>query len=568
MATSTMAADASAGASAAEIEAAFLAGAEDTASNGGAYPSDEAILDIEDGLGGPSNRDVILSGARQTLAGSEESVAAGHRRAARNRGIGSADADAAHRSFVARQENGELPRMTTLLKAGRGPQEDKQITRGGEARSAGGADDGDGSAGSADSDAARGGVGGVADGAGAPAMPEWLAQLGAKAPGASAELGALWQRATQLDAFDRAYYGDDAGAQQELVSALYAENPGALRAMFAAAANVLHGGVEGGRVAQGLGPADFPRRAAGADLHGASANDVILSGARQNMAGSEESVDARRRVAAQSDGLGSADANAAHRSFVARQNQRAPQDDNQIMGGAAGAEEIARNGPGAPAGSAGGSPQATPANANAQDEARDLGHAANVAREASRNAGRAANAAQHANADAQGAAQFDAGAYAQFERATNDAVVSDVTRAIERALDHALPAGIADGARRRIAGDTLSEVHAALRGDRQLSAQVSEALRTGRFDDAAREQVSRLIAARARGVVPAAAKRVIGEWTGSVLATHRERAAKQQSTQSRVDITGGGLPQPVPRRAVRPSDVDYRATSDEEILSW
>ena len=568
MATSTMAADASAGARAAEIEAAFLAGAEDTASNGavgigadgasgeggtfgdgaaggrgdaysgradgGAYPSDEAILGIEDGLGGPSNRDVILSGARQNMAGSEESVAAGRRRAAQNRGIGSADADAAHRSFVARQENGERRRMTTLLKAGRGPQEDEQIARGIEAD------------GVANSDDARGGVGGVADGAAAPAMPEWLAQLGAKAPSASAELGALWQRATQLDAFDRAYYGDDAGAQQELVSALYAENPGALRAMFAAAANVLHGSVEGGRVAQGLGPADFPRRAAGADLHGASANDVILSGTQR----SEESMDAARRGAAQSGGLGSADANVAHRSFVARQDQRAPQDDNQIMRGAAGAEE-----------SGGQRPQVQgPAlhNRPRMGNAEEIGQA---------NAN-AQGASQHANADAQGAAQFDAGAYAQFERATNDAVVSDVTRAIERALDHALPAGIADGARRRIAGDTLSEVHAALRGDRQLSAQVSKALRTGRFDDAAREQVSRLIASRARGVVPAAAKRVIGEWTGSVLATHRERAAKQQSTQSRVDITGGGLPQPVPRRTVRPSDVDYRATSDEEILSW
>jgi len=555
MATSTMAADASAGATAAEIEAAFLDGAEDAASNGGAYPSDEAILGIEDGMGDPSNRDVILSGARQNVAGSEESVAAGRRRAAQNRGIGSVDADAAHRSFVARQESGELLRMTTLLKAGRGPQDDKQITRGGEADSF------------ADSDDARGGVGATAAGAAAPAMPEWLAQVGAKAPSASAELGALWQRATQLDAFDRAYYGDDAGAQQELVSALYAENPGALRAMFAAAANVLHGGagnvapngapgtdrrgaprdrvVLPERVAQGLGPAVFPPRAASADLHDAPASDVILSGARQNVAGSEESVDARRRVSAQSDGLGSADANAAHRSFVARQNQRAPQDDNQIMSGADGAAEGVQRA--------------------AREASRDAGRAANAAQ---RDNTGAQGGAQHANADAHGAAQFDAGAYANFERATNDAVVSDVTRAIERTLDHALPAGIADGARRRIAGDTLNEVHAALRGDRQLSAQVAEALRTGRFDDAAREQVSRLIASRARGVVPAAAKRVIGEWTGSVLATHRERAAKQQSTQSRVDITGGGLPQPVPRRTVRPSDVDYRATSDEEILSW
>ena len=528
MATSTMAADASAGASAAEIEAAFLAGAEDGAfdasgahgfagdggafgdaggvnagdrADDGAYPSDEAILGIEDGLCSPP-RGVGAGNFRGDISDLPQTSGAGARE---NRSRG---ADG-------------LPKAPPLRHGAGYTGQNSDDPRSGDA----------------DSADVRGGVGGVADGAATPAMPEWLAQLGANAPSASAELGALWQRATQLDAFDRAYYGDDAGAQQELVSALYAENPGALRAMFAAAANVLHGGAgtmaqngaKGGRVAQGLGPAVFPRRGAGAAI---------------------------------GDGFGDAEESGGQKPQV-----QGPALHNRPRMGHA--EEIARNEPGARAGNAGGLPQAAQTNANAQG----------AAREASRNSGLAANAAQHdvagaqggaqhANAGANGAARFDAGAYAQFERATNDAVVSDVTRAIEHTLDHALPAGIADGARRRIAGDTLNEVHAALRGDRQLSAQVSEALRTGRFDDAAREQVSRLIASRARGVVPAAAKRVIGEWTGSVLATHRERAAKQQSTQSRVDITGGGLPQPVPRRTVRPSDVDYRATSDEEILSW
>ncbi len=126
---------------------------------------------------------------------------------------------------------------------------------------------------------------------------------------------------------------------------------------------------------------------------------------------------------------------------------------------------------------------------------------------------------------------FNPAAYAQFEQSTNDAVVTDVNRAIERALDRALPNGIADGARKRIAGDTLAEVHTALRGDRQLASQVAGALRNSQFDSATRDAITRLIVSRARGVVPEAARRVIGEWTGSVLASHRERTAKQQSVE-------------------------------------
>jgi hypothetical protein len=165
-------------------------------------------------------------------------------------------------------------------------------------------------------------------------------------------------------------------------------------------------------------------------------------------------------------------------------------------------------------------------------------------------------------------AQFNPAAYAQFEHSTNDAVVSDVNRAIERALDRALPNGIADGARKRIAGDTLAEVHTALRGDRQLASQVAGALRNSQFDSATRDAITRLIVSRARGVVPEAARRVIGEWTGSVIASHRERTAKQQASSARVDVIGGALPRAVPQRGVKSSDINYRATSDEDILSW
>lgn len=255
------------------------------------------------------------------------------------------------------------------------------------------------------------------------AMPEWMIQVSAAVPQASAQLAGLWQQAAALESFDHAFYGNNAADREQFLSKLSNERPAEFRAMLAAAEKIL-------------------------TTHQPSTR------------------------------------------------------------------------PGEPA----------------------------------------RNTAQ--------ALPFNATAYADFERATNDAVVAELSSTISRALDRALSADVPEGARRRIANDTLSEIHGTLRGDRQLSSQVASVVRGGRLDADARAVVVRLIAARARGLVAPAAKRVIGEWTSSVLATDRERAARQKNAQSRIDITGGAVPQSVPRKAMRPAEIDYHRTSDEEILAW
>jgi hypothetical protein len=264
-----------------------------------------------------------------------------------------------------------------------------------------------------------------------PPAPDWLAQLSAASPAAAPQLADLWQRASSLDAFDRAYYGNDAAAQQALLTQLYAENPGALRAMLTVASQLVN-------------------NAPGDDRAQFSSQDA------SQLASSSRGVSQPRDI--------------------------------PRRGSDAGVQN----------------PPSTP-EARANDNA---------------------------------APAFNPSAYAAFESATNDAVVSDVSRAISRALDRTLPAGIADSARARIAADTLAEIHSTLRGDAQLSSQVAAALRGSRFDRAATEQVARLISARARGVVPEAARCVITEWTGSVIAAHRDRAARQSAGSSRVDILG------------------------------
>ena len=138
--------------------------------------------------------------------------------------------------------------------------------------------------------------------------------------------------------------------------------------------------------------------------------------------------------------------------------------------------------------------------------------------------------------------------------------------AIDRTLSSTLPEGVSDGARRRIGDDVFRELHATLSSDRELSRQVGEILGGWRFDGATKQQIVSLISGRARAAMPEVARRVVGEWTSSVLASDRARAARVDGAASRRDITGGRLPEPVPASALRPRNIDYSRMSDEQIL--
>ncbi len=189
-------------------------------------------------------------------------------------------------------------------------------------------------------------------------------------------------------------------------------------------------------------------------------------------------------------------------------------------------------------------------------------------------AGAQAGLKDAANADASNAHDatsnatrtFPAETYRAFEATTNDDVARKMHEAIDRSLTSALPEGVVPGARRRIGDDIFREVHAALSGDRELARQVGETLRDWRFDANARQQVVALVSGRARAVLPAVAKRVVAEWTSSVLASDRAKTARIDAAATRRDITGGRLPEPVAGSARRSRDVDYRRMSDEQIL--
>jgi hypothetical protein len=171
---------------------------------------------------------------------------------------------------------------------------------------------------------------------------------------------------------------------------------------------------------------------------------------------------------------------------------------------------------------------------------------------------------------------FDPTAYAAFERSTNDTVARDVRVAVGDTLARVLPEGIAEGAARRIGDDIFNEIHRTLASDRSLSEQVGEILRGSsrefsangwRFGTAEQQRVASLLASRAKQLVPVVARRVIGEWTSSVLGASRSKAARQASAAARVDIAApSGTLDSMPLRAMSPREVDYASMSDDEIL--
>jgi hypothetical protein len=182
-------------------------------------------------------------------------------------------------------------------------------------------------------------------------------------------------------------------------------------------------------------------------------------------------------------------------------------------------------------------------------------------------------AAQNNSANAPGTdapAAFPAESYRAFEASTNEAVASDVRSAITRTLGQVLPEGVAEGAAKRIGDDIFGEVGKLLAADAQLSSQVGEALRGWRFGQTEQQQVASLLSGRARQILPSVARRVIGEWTNSVLSTARTRATRSDAAARRVDVGGAASGEAAARgaaRTLRPREIDYARTSDDDIFA-
>src|SRR5277367_1302567 len=168
--------------------------------------------------------------------------------------------------------------------------------------------------------------------------------------------------------------------------------------------------------------------------------------------------------------------------------------------------------------------------------------------------------------------QQDAGAtqptpaQTEFFHATNAAAVEGVLDAIESQVERLLPEGVSKSARNRVVGEIYRELDTTLRSNRELGEQMRQAFRSGALDAAHQRAIVSLVNGRARQALPGVARRVLSEWTSTLVAANHDRRARQRAAERRVDIAGasGGNDG---RRAMTPRDLDYARLSDSDILN-
>jgi hypothetical protein len=154
-----------------------------------------------------------------------------------------------------------------------------------------------------------------------------------------------------------------------------------------------------------------------------------------------------------------------------------------------------------------------------------------------------------------------------FFHSTNSAAVHQVIGAIEAQVNHLLPSGVSAPTKTRIVGEIYRDLSSALGANRQLGQQLREAFRSGAGDAAHQQAIVSLVAGRAKQALPSIARRVINEWTHSVVGANQERLSRQDKSAKRVDISGAGSSDGVNRKPLSPRDLDYRRLSDADILN-
>jgi hypothetical protein len=158
-------------------------------------------------------------------------------------------------------------------------------------------------------------------------------------------------------------------------------------------------------------------------------------------------------------------------------------------------------------------------------------------------------------------------AQTEFFHATNAAAVEGVLDAIQSQVERLLPDGVSKSARNRVVGEIYRELDTTLRSNRQLAQQMRDAFRSGALDADHQRALVSLVTGRARQALPGVAKRVLNEWTSTIVAANQDRRTRQHAAERRVDIAGSGGTGSDGPRSMTPREIDYRRMSDADILN-
>jgi len=158
-------------------------------------------------------------------------------------------------------------------------------------------------------------------------------------------------------------------------------------------------------------------------------------------------------------------------------------------------------------------------------------------------------------------------AQSEFVQSANAAAVRSVLDTVEAQVEKLLPEGASRGARNRVVGEIYRELDSTLRANHQLARQLRDAFRSGGLDAEHENAVVSLVTARARQALPGVAKRVMNEWTSTVMAANQDRRDRQRAAERRVDIAGSGGSGNDGHRTMTPREIDYSRLSDADILN-
>ncbi len=154
-----------------------------------------------------------------------------------------------------------------------------------------------------------------------------------------------------------------------------------------------------------------------------------------------------------------------------------------------------------------------------------------------------------------------------FLHSANAVAVEGVVAAIEAQVERLLPEGVAKNARTRVVGEIYRELDSSLRSNPQFAAQLRDAFRSGSLDDGHQRAIVSLLTGRARQALPGVAKRVLSEWTSTIVSAANERRTRQRTAERRIDIAGSSGAGNDGRRSMSPRDLDYARLSDADILN-
>ena len=155
-----------------------------------------------------------------------------------------------------------------------------------------------------------------------------------------------------------------------------------------------------------------------------------------------------------------------------------------------------------------------------------------------------------------------------FLHSANAAAVESVVTAIEAQVARLLPEGVAKNARTRVVGEIYRELDSSLRSNPQFAAQLRDAFRSGSLDEGHQRAIVSLLTGRARQALPGVAKRVLSEWTSTIMSAANERRTRQRTAERRIDIAGSsGAGNDGRRSSMSPRDLDYARLSDADILN-